>query len=78
MKNRKLNRIYARLNNYFWLPCPLCGQEFGGHECVVGNEYYALYDQSPEERNRTGFATGKVICPDCGDKREAEALKAAN
>jgi predicted RNA-binding Zn-ribbon protein involved in translation (DUF1610 family) len=66
MKNRKLNRLYARLNNYFWLPCPLCGQEFGGHEWVTDNEYHSI---------ETSPGAGKAICPDCGDKREAEALK---
>lgn len=29
---RLLNRIYAFLFGYFWLPCPLCGEMFGGHE----------------------------------------------
>lgn len=29
---RWLNRIYARLLGYFWLPCPLCVEPFGGHE----------------------------------------------
>ena len=29
---RTLNRIYAWLFGYFWLPCPVCGQMFGGHE----------------------------------------------
>lgn len=30
---RFLNWLYAELFNYFWLPCPICGQMFGGHEC---------------------------------------------
>lgn len=29
---RFLHRIYARVFGYFWLPCPLCGEMFGGHE----------------------------------------------
>ena len=29
---RLLNRIYAFLGGYFWLPCPVCGENFGGHE----------------------------------------------
>jgi hypothetical protein len=29
---RTLNRLYAFLWGYFWLPCPKCGQMFGGHE----------------------------------------------
>jgi hypothetical protein len=29
---RWLNHLWAGLAGYFWLPCPLCGKEFGGHE----------------------------------------------
>jgi hypothetical protein len=32
MKYRLLNKLYAHLFGYFWLPCPQCGQFFGGHE----------------------------------------------
>jgi hypothetical protein len=30
---RRLNQVYAFLASYFWLPCPICGEMFGGHEC---------------------------------------------
>lgn len=26
------HKIYAKLNGYFWLPCPICNEFFGGHE----------------------------------------------
>lgn len=29
---RTLHRLYAWLFGYFWLPCPVCGRMFGGHE----------------------------------------------
>lgn len=29
---RWANRLYAAAVGYFWLPCPICGQMFGGHE----------------------------------------------
>lgn len=32
---RTLNRIYAFLFGYFWLPCPICGKNFGGHELGI-------------------------------------------
>ena len=32
MKRRWLNKVYAHLMGHFWLPCPICGQMFGGHE----------------------------------------------
>ena len=31
---RLLNKIYAKVFGYFWLPCPVCGKEYGGHEHV--------------------------------------------
>lgn len=27
-----LHRLYAWMFGYFWLPCPVCGRMFGGHE----------------------------------------------
>lgn len=32
MKNRLWNRLRALFGGYFWLPCPNCGKDFGGHE----------------------------------------------
>lgn len=28
------HHLWARLNGYFWLPCPVCGEMFGGHEVL--------------------------------------------
>ncbi len=33
---RTLNRIYAWLFGFFWLPCPVCKRMFGGHEAGFG------------------------------------------
>jgi hypothetical protein len=29
---RMWHENYAKKNGYFWLPCPVCGEHFGGHE----------------------------------------------
>ena len=29
---RWLEKVKADTGGYFWLPCPLCGENFGGHE----------------------------------------------
>jgi len=29
---RWMHRLYAKFRGYFWLPCPICGRPFGGHE----------------------------------------------
>lgn len=31
---RWLHKLYAKMFGYFWLPCPVCGKPFGGHEHV--------------------------------------------
>jgi len=31
---RWLNRLYAKALCYFWIPCPICKREFGGHEAA--------------------------------------------
>lgn len=32
---RLYNLAYAALFGYFWLPCPICKEKFGGHEWKV-------------------------------------------
>ena len=55
--SRKINRWWAKSFGYFWLPCPLCGECFGGHEI--------------KKRELTVFVTasdewvGKVVCKSC-------------
>lgn len=31
---RCVHRAWAALAGYFWMPCPICGRYFGGHECA--------------------------------------------
>jgi hypothetical protein len=60
MKHRLFNRIYAWYFHYFWLPCPICGQMFGGHEWTsYGGLSSTIYN---DWDNPT---LGKAICPDC-------------
>lgn len=33
-RHRTRRMLAASLRGYFWMPCPLCGEEFGGHEWV--------------------------------------------
>lgn len=39
---RIAHKIYARMFGYFWLPCPVCGKHFGGHEHVLSAEYVEI------------------------------------
>lgn len=52
MQLRWYSYLYAKANGYFWLPCPVCGNMFGGHEMGGG-------------RLRLGGIRGKMTCPNC-------------
>lgn len=47
----------ARQGGWFWLPCPLCGMQFGGHEWLSGDSAVRL--ATDPEGQQTG------ICPPC-------------
>jgi hypothetical protein len=53
--------IFASLHGYFWLPCPLCGIDFGGHEWRDGEP------DKPSHIPDPGGIPGlfKGICPYC-------------
>ena len=59
MKLRTLNRLFANVFGYFWLPCPLCGQEFGGHEWRDIDGKPSFIPALDPHRS------GRAICPDC-------------
>lgn len=59
---RWVHRLKASMLGYFWLPCPLCGRMFGGHEWLPGAP--GLPSSIPSRR--TGIVDG--ICPRCTRK----------
>lgn len=65
---RWVHRACAFVGGYFWLPCPLCGDEFGGHE-------WRDRDGRPSGINVPGEpGSQRGICPRCtraglGDRR---------
>jgi predicted RNA-binding Zn-ribbon protein involved in translation (DUF1610 family) len=60
MKHRAWNRLRAWLGGYFWLPCPICGQHFGGHE-AVGADLRVVPLTSPIPQT----VSYKFVCPGC-------------
>jgi hypothetical protein len=52
--------MYAALGGYFWLACPICGQEHGGHE-------WKDRDGKSASIPAPGYRPGQrvAICPDC-------------
>lgn len=61
MDNRKqsrwLQKVIAWFGGYFWLPCPICLKNFGGHEWADG--HHGLYN---------GDGTYTCVCPNCEEK----------
>ena len=57
---RWAHHAYAWTLGYFWIPCPRCGKEFGGHEHVFRDE--ELW-QEPWEPGHWGRY--KILCPAC-------------
>jgi hypothetical protein len=52
--SRQAHELYAAINGFFWLPCPQCGQHFGGHEQPQGS---VRIEGQPNASRST--------CPDC-------------
>lgn len=69
--NRLLNRLYARVMGYFWMPCPLCGEYFGGHEWHPGASIHVIGD--PVELN-TGICVRCYMDGFSGTSWPPEAL----
>jgi hypothetical protein len=51
---RRYHERFATAHGYFWIPCPVCGRRFGGHE--IGDNIPA-----PED----GPGRLRAICPAC-------------
>lgn len=58
---RPWHQWYAQAAGFFWLPCPLCGSYFGGHEWrdVDGRPSSIPDPDSDDPRMAVG------ICPAC-------------
>ncbi|MFA5382229.1 MAG: hypothetical protein WC356_03620 [Candidatus Micrarchaeia archaeon] len=57
---RWAERAYAETHGYFWLPCPICGKPFGGHEQSFGSLITELYPN--------GCYKGTSVCANCIEK----------
>lgn len=57
---RFVHRWWAHWRGYFWVPCPRCGDYFGGHEFVAptGPVLIRIGDDGQ-------WPTYKVLCPSC-------------
>ena len=48
---RIINWIWATWGGLFWIPCPICHRNYGGHEWGT--------------TLMTSYSTGKGVCPKC-------------
>ena len=63
---RWYHAVRAFLSGYFWLPCPICGKNFGGHEWRVGDGS-DIWSGS-EAEGMAAPSGGEGVCPRCKDK----------
>lgn len=56
-KPRWINRLYAHILGYFWLPCNICGKNYGGHE-TYGSSNITMTTICPTCTLRTYNKTG--------------------
>ena len=67
---RAMHRLWAWLFGYFWLPCPVCGKHFGGHEhvwtvpliCDDGRAYSVCSHECGKKAQELNDARG-MTCP---------------
>ena len=63
---RLFHKLWAKLGGYFWLPCPLCGRMFGGHEASIegwireGKMVCRKCKYTVNEQNKKDFEEGKI------------------
>jgi hypothetical protein len=59
-------KFHADLGGWFWLPCPSCGDMFGGHEHSRDDINGHGHDSSiPHPDYGTNPYTFQGICPNC-------------
>ena len=66
---RFVHRIIAWAGGFFWLPCPRCGREFGGHEWSGGVDWYEFDEKGVGVR-------GHGCCPKCPGDRDVRPVAA--
>jgi hypothetical protein len=58
---RWLHAAYAWAGGYFWTPCPVCGEKFGGHQWLYDGPRLATIPAGANPNVRT------AVCPACAD-----------
>jgi hypothetical protein len=59
--SERRRRHLAELNGYFWIPCPVCGENFAGYEWM--SDPADVFERSVPVPDEPGHSRG--ICPVC-------------
>lgn len=66
---RFIQRLYAFIHGYYWLPCPICRENYGGHESAhdiyTGED--AVYPNAP--------SGGIGVCPDYVEEAKKQNIE---
>jgi hypothetical protein len=63
---RWFHRRWASYARFFWQPCPLCNQPFGGHEWRdIGGKSSQIPDPTQQPTSELGPFFSIGICPAC-------------
>lgn len=63
---RSVHRWWANRAPFFWLPCSLCGREYGGHEWRdIGGKSSRVPDPLNPPKSPNGPFMSVGICPVC-------------
>lgn len=59
IRPRFIAKLLANICGYFWLPCPLCGEEFAGFEWCTEHDNSSIIKD---------YSTSTGVCHNCHQK----------
>ena len=68
----KRREAAARAGHYFWSPCPLCGEYFGGNEWDADD----AFELGPMPRSGGGGSGASGVCAKCGPLARSMTVRA--
>ncbi len=71
-----IRHYYANVFGYFWLPCPICGDYFGGHEAKAV-DFVEIEDPLGGKNYKVGICPNK-ICQEEAREKEKIIVKPHN
>ncbi len=60
-----IRKAWSKINGYFWLPCPTCGEMFSGCEAGTAIKIDSKSDLVSDGNKVGELSKGKVSCSIC-------------